>query len=96
MSDKLNEQTDKMGEMAQATLDKGKDAVSKYMAESQRMREKADAGVRASYSSAKEMNEKAVVLLYLPRRMLLPASNSRSACCRRKTHKRWVLSIKAI
>ena len=37
MSDKLNEQTDKMGEMAQATLDKTKDAVSKYMAESQRI-----------------------------------------------------------
>jgi hypothetical protein len=30
------------------------------MAESQKMREKADSGVRASYSSAKEMNEKAV------------------------------------
>ena len=59
MSDKLNEQADKMREMAQATLDKARDAVSKYMAESQKMREKADAGVRASYSSAKEMNEKA-------------------------------------
>jgi hypothetical protein len=60
MSDALNEQAEKMREMAQATLDKAKDAVSKYMAESQKMREKADAGVRASYSSAKEMNEKAV------------------------------------
>jgi hypothetical protein len=60
MTDKLNEQAEKMREMAQATLDKAKDAVSKYMAESQKMREKADAGVRASYSSAKEMNEKAV------------------------------------
>jgi hypothetical protein len=59
MSDKLNEQAEKMREMAQTTLDKAKDAVSKYMAESQKMREKADAGVRASYSSAKEMNEKA-------------------------------------
>jgi len=60
MTDKINEQTEKMREMAQATLDKAKDAVSKYMAESQKMREKADSGVRASYSSAKEMNEKAV------------------------------------
>ena len=60
MSDKVNEQADKMREMAQATLDKAKDAVSQYMAESQKMREKADAGVRASYSSVKEMNEKAV------------------------------------
>jgi hypothetical protein len=60
MSDKLNEQAEKMREIAQTTLDKAKDAVSKYMAESQKMREKADAGVRASYSSAKEMNEKAM------------------------------------
>jgi hypothetical protein len=60
MSDQLNEQADKMREMAQATLDKAKDAVSKYMAESQKMREKADSGVRATYSGAKEMNEKAV------------------------------------
>jgi hypothetical protein len=60
MSDKINEQTEKMREMAQATLDKAKDAVSKYMTESQKMREKADANVRATYSSAKEMNEKAV------------------------------------
>ncbi|MEA2896773.1 MAG: hypothetical protein QOJ84_2388 [Bradyrhizobium sp.] len=60
MSDKINEQAEKMREMAQTTLDKAKDAVSKYMAESQKMREKADSGVRASYSSVKEMNEKAV------------------------------------
>jgi hypothetical protein len=60
MSDQINEQTEKMREMAQTTLDKAKDAVSKYMAESQKMREKADSGVRATYSSAKEMNEKAV------------------------------------
>jgi hypothetical protein len=60
MSDKINEQTEKMREMAQATLDKAKDAVSKYMAESQKLREKADSGVRATYSTAKEMNEKAV------------------------------------
>jgi hypothetical protein len=59
MSDKINEQTDKMREMAQTTLDKAKDAVSKYMAETQKMREKADSGVRATYSSVKEMNEKA-------------------------------------
>jgi hypothetical protein len=34
--------------------------VSKYMAESQKLREKADSGVRATYSTAKEMNDKAV------------------------------------
>src|SRR6266404_6218336 len=60
MSDKINEQTEKMREMAQSTLDKAKDAVSKYMAESQKMRDKADSSVRASYSNVKEMNEKAV------------------------------------
>lgn len=60
MSDQLNVQTEKMREMAQTTLDKAKDAVSKYMAESQKMREKVDSSVQASYSSAKEMNEKAV------------------------------------
>jgi len=60
MSDKLNEQTEKMREMAQTTLEKARDAVSKYMAESQKMREKIDSSVQASYSSAKEMNEKAV------------------------------------
>jgi hypothetical protein len=60
MSDKISEQTDKMREMAQTTLDKAKDAVSKYMAETQKMREKADSGVRATYSSVKEINEKAV------------------------------------
>jgi hypothetical protein len=60
MSDKINEQTEKMREMAQTTLDKAKEAVSKYMAESQNLREKADSSVRATYSTAKEMNEKAV------------------------------------
>jgi len=60
MSDKLSEQADKMREMAQTTLDKAKDAVSKYMAESQKMRAKVDSSVQASYSSAKDMNEKAV------------------------------------
>jgi hypothetical protein len=60
MSDQLNEQTAKMREMAQTTLDKAKDAVSKYMVESQKMRAKVDSSVQASYSSAKEMNEKAV------------------------------------
>lgn len=60
MSDKLNEQADKMREMAQATLDKAKDAVSKYMVKSQKMRAKVNSGVQASYSSAKDMNEKAV------------------------------------
>jgi hypothetical protein len=60
MGDKINEQTEKMREMAQTTLDKAKEAVSKYMAESQKLREKADSSVRATYSTAKEMNEKAV------------------------------------
>src|SRR6266550_9557539 len=60
MSDKINEQTEKMREMAQTTLDKAKDAVAKYMAETQKMREKADSGVRATYSGVKEMNDKAV------------------------------------
>src|SRR3954467_8973314 len=60
MSDKINEQTEKMREMAQTTLDKAKDAVSKYIAESQKLREKADSGVRATYSNVKEMNDKAV------------------------------------
>ena len=60
MNEKINEQTEKMREMAQTTLDRAKDAVSKYMAESQKLREKADASVRATYSTAKEMNEKAV------------------------------------
>jgi hypothetical protein len=60
MSDKINEQTEKMRAMAQTTLDKAKDAMSKYMAESQKLREKADVNVRATYSTAKEMNEKAV------------------------------------
>ena len=60
MSDQINEQAEKMREMAQTTLDKAKDAVSKYIAESQKMREKADSGVRATYSNVKEMNDKAV------------------------------------
>ena len=60
MSEQINEQTEKMREMAQTTLDKAKDAVSKYMTESQKLREKADTSVRATYSTAKEMNEKAV------------------------------------
>jgi len=60
MSDKINEQADKMREMAQSTLDKAKDAVSKYMAETQKMREKTDASVRASYSNVKDMNDKAL------------------------------------
>ena len=60
MSDPLNEQAEKMREMAQTTLDKAKDAVSKYMSQSQKLREKTDTSVRASYSTALEMNEKAV------------------------------------
>ena len=60
MSEQINEQADKMREMAQTTLDKAKEAVSKYMTESQKLREKADFSVRATYSTAKEMNDKAV------------------------------------
>jgi len=59
MSDEISEQAEKMREMAQATLDKARDAVSKYMAESQKLRDKAEAGARASYSNVKDMNEKA-------------------------------------
>jgi hypothetical protein len=60
MSEQINEQAEKMREMAQTTLDKAKEAVSKYMTESQKLRDKADSGVRATYSTAKEMNDKAV------------------------------------
>ena len=60
MSEQINEQAEKMREMAQTTLDKAKDAVSKYMTESQKLREKTDSGVRATYSTAKEMNDKAM------------------------------------
>jgi phasin len=56
----MNEQTDKMREMAQTTLDRAKEAVTKYMAESEKMREKVDSGVRSSYANLKEMNDKAV------------------------------------
>jgi hypothetical protein len=62
MSEKISEQSEKMREIAQTTLDKAKEAMSKYMTESQKMREKADSTMRASYSNAKEMNEKAVAL----------------------------------
>ena len=60
MSEQINERAEKMREMAQTTLDKAKEAVSKYMTESQKLREKADSGVRATYSTAKEMNDKAM------------------------------------
>ena len=60
VSEQINEQAEKMREMAQTTLDKAREAVSKYMTESQKLREKADSGVRATYSTAKDMNEKAV------------------------------------
>ena len=53
MSEQINEQAEKMREMAQTTLDKAKEAVSKYMTESQNLRENADSGVRATYSRAK-------------------------------------------
>lgn len=51
---------EKMREVAQVTINQAREAVSKYVAESQKMRGKADAGVQASYSSVKEMNERAV------------------------------------
>jgi hypothetical protein len=83
MSEKINEQTEKMREMAQATLDKAKDAVAKYMAESQKLREKADTSVRATYSTAKELNEKAVAFAeanvnagFEPAQRLLQAKDS--------------------
>ena len=60
MSERINEQAEKMREIAQTTLDKAKEAVSKYMTESQKLRDKADSGVRATYSNAKEMNDKAM------------------------------------
>lgn len=60
MSDKINEPAEKMREIAQTTLDKAKDAVSKYIAETQKLRDKADSGVRATYSGVKEINDKAV------------------------------------
>ena len=60
MSEQINEQAEKMREMAQTTLDKAKEAVSKYMTESQKLRDKADSGVRATYSTAKDMNDKAM------------------------------------
>ena len=56
----MSEQTDKMREMAQTTLDRAKEAVTKYMAESEKVREKVASGVRSSYSNLKEMNDKAV------------------------------------
>ena len=59
MSEQFNEQAEKMREMALATLEKARDAVSNYMAESQKVRQKADSGVRTTYSTAKEMNDKA-------------------------------------
>ena len=60
MSDEISEQAEKMREMAQTTLDKARDAVSKYMAETQKLRDKAESGVLASYSNVKDINEKAV------------------------------------
>src|SRR3954465_2395728 len=60
MSEQINEQAEKMREMAQTTPDKAKEAVSKYITESQKLREKADSSVRSTYSAAKEMNERAV------------------------------------
>src|SRR5450755_1765185 len=93
MTEQINEQAEKMREMAQTTLDKAKDAVSKYMAESQKLREKADSGVRATYSSAKEMNEKAVAFAEAN---VLRGSSLRIVCSMQKTPKRWGRSIKVI
>ncbi|MGY2904580.1 hypothetical protein [Bradyrhizobium sp. URHC0002] len=39
MSEQINEQAEKMREVAQTTLGKAKEAVSKYMTESQKLRE---------------------------------------------------------
>jgi hypothetical protein len=50
MSEQINEQAEKMREMAQTTLDKAKEAVSKYITESQKLREKADSSVRSTAS----------------------------------------------
>jgi hypothetical protein len=93
MSDQINQQTEKMREMAQTTLDKAKDAVSKYIAESQKMREKADSGVRATYSNVKEMNDKAVAYAEAN---VAAGSSSPSGCSRRKTRRKWAPSIKII
>src|SRR5436309_1250946 len=41
-----------MRELAQTTLDKAKEAAANYMTESQKLKEKADCGVRATKSSA--------------------------------------------
>lgn len=60
MSESINEQSDKMREIAQSNLDKARDAVSKYISESHKFRDKAETSMRASYSSAKEVNDKAV------------------------------------
>jgi hypothetical protein len=60
MRDSINQQTEKMREIAQSTLDKARDAVSKYISESQKFRDKAQSSMRASYSTAKEANETAV------------------------------------
>ena len=46
MSEQINEQAEKMREMAQTTLDKAKEAVSKYMAESQKLRRPIPASAR--------------------------------------------------
>ena len=55
----MTEQTDQMRKMAQATLHKAKEAVSNYIAESQKARDKVDSSVHNSYANLKEMNEKA-------------------------------------
>lgn len=47
------------------------------MAESQKMRGKADAGVQSSYSNLKEMNERAVAFAEAN---VAAGSNSRNAC----------------
>jgi hypothetical protein len=59
MSEVFNAQAEKMREMAQSTLDKAKDAVSSYMSELQKMREKADSSLRTTYFNTREVNEKA-------------------------------------
>ena len=58
MSDKINEQAEKMRAIAQSTLDKAKDAVSNIWLNLKRCAK--GPTLRASYSTAKDMNEKAV------------------------------------
>lgn len=87
----MSEQTDKMREMAQTTLDRAKEAVTKYMVESQKVREKVDSGVRSSYSNLKEMNDKAVAF---QKPMYPPVLISRKSFLTQRIHRRSARSIR--